>query len=78
MSFINSFEISESVSVTPDYQFSDFVQELHNLYMIRLGMGISESSRLIVDSIRDIEHAVANDISAIEYFQYDLMEEEEV
>jgi len=76
--FNSNLEISESVSVTPDYQLSDFVHELHNLYMIRLGMSISESSRLIVDSIRDIEHAVANDISAIEYFKYDLNEEEEV
>lgn len=75
--FNDKLEISESFTVEPDYQFSDFVHELHNLYMIRLGMSISESSRLIVDSIRDIEHAVANNISAIEYFQFDLTEEEE-
>lgn len=58
--------------VVPDYKFSDFVRELQNLYMIRLGMTISESSRYIVDTIEDIEQAVANDISAIEYFQEDL------
>ena len=58
--------------VVPDYKFSDFVRELQNLYMIRLGMTISESSRYIVDTIEDIEQAVANDISAIEYFQADL------
>ena len=58
--------------VVPDYKFSDFVQELQNLYMVRLGMTISESSRYIVDTIEDIEQAVANDISTIEYFQADL------
>lgn len=73
----NSLEISQASSVEPDYQLSDFVYELHNLNMVRLGMSISESSRFIVDSIRDIEHAVANDISAIEYFQYDLADDEE-
>lgn len=58
--------------LVPDYKFSDFVRELQNLYMIRLGMSISESSRYIVDTVEDIEQAVANDISAIEYFQADL------
>lgn len=65
-----AFKLTETV--TPDYKFSDFVRELQNLYMIRLGMSISESSRYIVDTIEDIEQAVANDISAIEYFQADL------
>ena len=68
----DNFEVSRYDSVEPDYQLSDFVQELHNLNMVRLGMSISESSRSIVDDIRGIEHAVANDISAIEYFQADL------
>lgn len=65
-----TFKVAEQV--VPDYKFSDFVRELQNLYMIRLGMTISESSRYIVDTIEDIEQAVANDISAIEYFQADL------
>lgn len=65
-----TFKVVEQV--TPDYKFSDFVRELQNLYMIRLGMTISESSRYIVDTIEDIEQAIANDISAIEYFQADL------
>ena len=65
-----TFKVVEQVA--PDYKFSDFVRELQNLYMIRLGMTISESSRYIVDTIEDIEQAVANDISAIEYFQADL------
>lgn len=65
-----TFKLTETV--TPDYKFSDFIRELQNLYMIRLGMTISESSRYIVDTIEDIEQAVANDISAIEYFQADL------
>lgn len=65
-----TFKVVEQV--VPDYKFSDFVRELQNLYMIRLGMSISESSRYIVDTIEDIEQAVANDISAIEYFQADL------
>jgi len=65
-----TFKVVEQV--VPDYKFSDFVRELQNLYMIRLGMTISESSRYIVDTIEDIEQAVANDISAIEYFQADL------
>lgn len=65
-----AFKVVEQV--VPDYKFSDFVRELQNLYMIRLGMTISESSRYIVDTIEDIEQAVANDISAIEYFQADL------
>lgn len=76
--FDNNFDVTQTSAVEPDYQLSDFVEELHNLNMVRLGMSIKESSRLIVDSIRDIEHAVANDISACEYFQYDLNEEEEV
>jgi hypothetical protein len=65
-----TFKVVEQV--VPDYKFSDFVRELQNLYMIRLGMTISESSRYIVDTIEDIEQAAANDISAIEYFQADL------
>lgn len=65
-----TFKVVEQV--VPDYKFSDFVRELQNLYMVRLGMSISESSRYIVDTIEDIEQAVANDISAIEYFQADL------
>lgn len=65
-----TFKVVEQV--VPDYKFSDFIRELQNLYMIRLGMTISESSRYIVDTIEDIEQAVANDISAIEYFQVDL------
>lgn len=65
-----TFKLVEQV--VPDYKFSDFIRELQNLYMIRLGMSISESSRYIVDTIEDIEQAVANDISAIEYFQADL------
>lgn len=65
-----TFKVVEQV--VPDYKFSDFVRELQNLYMIRLGMSISESSRYIVDTIEDIEQAVANDISTIEYFQADL------
>ena len=65
-----TFKVVEQV--VPDYKFSDFVRELQNLYMIRLGMTISESSRYIVDTNEDIEQAVANDISAIEYFQADL------
>ena len=71
---INNFEVSKYESVEPDYQLSDFIQELHNLNMVRLDMTISESSRYIIDDIRSIEHAVANDISAIEYFQADLEE----
>lgn len=66
------FEVTKVETVVPDYKFSDFIRELQNLYMIRLGMTISESSRYIVDTIEDIEQAVANDISAIEYFQADL------
>lgn len=65
-----TFKVVEQV--VPDYKFSDFIQELQNLYMVRLGMSISGSSRYIVDTIEDIELAVANDISAIEYFQADL------
>lgn len=74
----NSFEALQAATVTPDYRTSDFVEELHNLNMVRLGMSIKESSRSIVDTIRDIEYAVANDISAIEYFHYDLGEGEAV
>lgn len=66
------FEATQVEFVVPDYKFSDFVREIQNLYMVRLGMTISESSRYIVDTIEDIEQAVANDISAIEYFQADL------
>lgn len=57
---------------TIDYTVSNFVQELQNLYMVRLGMSISESSRYIVDTIEDIEIAISNDVSAFEYFQADL------
>lgn len=66
------FEATQVEIVVPDYKLSDFVREIQNLYMVRLGMTISESSRYIVDTIEDIEQAVANDISAIEYFQADL------
>lgn len=55
-----------------DYKFSNFIQEIQNLYMVRLGMSISESSRYIVDTIEDIEIAVNNDVSAFEYFQTEL------
>lgn len=55
-----------------DYTVSNFIQELQNLYMVRLGMSISESSRYIVDTIEDIEIAINNDVSAFEYFQADL------
>jgi len=55
-----------------DYTISNFIQELQNLYMVRLGMSISESSRYIVDTIEDIELALENDVSAFEYFQQDL------
>lgn len=55
-----------------DYTISNFIQELQNLYMVRLGMSISESSRYIVDTIEDIELALNNDVSAFEYFQEDL------
>lgn len=55
-----------------EYTISNFIQELQNLYMVRLGMSISESSRYIVDTIEDIELALKNDVSAFEYFQDDL------
>lgn len=55
-----------------DYKFSNFIQELQNLYMVRLGMSISESSRYLIDTIEDIEIAINNDVSAFEYFQEDL------
>lgn len=58
--------------INQDYKFSNFIQELQNLYMVRLGMSISESSRYIVDTIEDIEIAINNDVSAFEYFQEDL------
>lgn len=58
--------------INQDYKFSNFIQEIQNLYMVRLGMSISESSRYIVDTIEDIEIAVNNDVSAFEYFQEDL------
>lgn len=61
-----------------DYTISNFIQELQNLYMVRLGMSISESSRYIVDTIEDIELALENDISAFEYFQQDLADGVEV
>jgi hypothetical protein len=61
-----------------DYTISNFIQELQNLYMVRLGMSISESSRYIVDSIQDIEIAITEDISAFEYFQQDLADGVEV
>lgn len=54
------------------YEISDFIQEYQNILMVRMRMSISESARYIVDTIEDIELAVANDISAIEYFQADL------
>ncbi len=58
--------------INQDYKFSNFIQEIQNLYMVRLGMSISESSRYIVDTIEDIEIAINNDVSAFEYFQEDL------
>lgn len=58
--------------INQDYKFSNFIQEIQNLYMVRLGMSISESSRYIVDTIEDIEIAINNDVSAFEYFQDDL------
>ena len=61
-----------------DYTISNFIQELQNLYMVRLGMSISESSRYIVDTIEDIELALDNDVSAFEYFQQDLADGVEV
>lgn len=61
-----------------DYTISNFIQELQNLYMVRLGMSISESSRYIVDTIEDIELALEKDVSAFEYFQQDLADGVEV
>lgn len=61
-----------------DYTISNFIQELQNLYMVRLGMSISESARYIVDTIEDIELALENDVSAFEYFQQDLADGVEV
>lgn len=58
--------------INQEYKFSNFIQEIQNLYMVRLGMSISESSRYIVDTIEDIEIAINNDVSAFEYFQEDL------
>ena len=58
--------------INQDYKFSNFIQEIQNLYMVRLGMSISESSRYIVDTIEDIEIAINNDVSAFDYFQEDL------
>ena len=58
--------------INNEYTISNFIQELQNLYMVRLGMSISESSRYIVDTIEDIEIAINNDVSAFEYFQEDL------
>jgi hypothetical protein len=55
-----------------EYPISDFIQELQNLYMARLGMSISESSRYIVDTIEDVEDALREYKSAFEYFQEDL------
>jgi len=58
--------------INNEYTISNFIQELQNLYMVRLGMSVSESSRYIVDTIEDIEIALNNDVSAFEYFQEDL------
>ena len=58
--------------INNEYTISNFIQALQNLYMVRLGMSISESSRYIVDTIEDIELALNNDVSAFEYFQEDL------
>lgn len=58
--------------INQDYKFSNFIQDLQNLYMVRLGMSISESSRYLIDTIEDIEIAINNDVSAFEYFQEDL------
>lgn len=61
-----------------DYTISNFIQELQNLYMVRLDMSINESARYIVDTIEDIELALSEDISAFEYFQQDLADGVEV
>lgn len=58
--------------INQDYKFSNFIQEIQNLYMVRLGMSISESSRYIVDTIEDIEIAINNDVSAQGYFEAEL------
>lgn len=58
--------------INEEFKVSNFVQELQNLYMVRLGMSISESSRYLIDTIEDIEIAINNDVSAFEYFQEDL------
>lgn len=58
--------------INEEFKVSNFIQEIQNLYMVRLGMSISESSRYIVDTIEDIEIAINNDVSAFEYFQEDL------
>jgi hypothetical protein len=68
--FAISMRIKEMIN--NEYTISNFIQELQNLYMVRLGMSISESSRYIVDTIEDIELALNNDVSAFEYFQEDL------
>lgn len=64
--------------INQDYKFSNFIQELQNLYMVRLGMSISESSRYLIDTIEDVEIAINNDVSAFEYFQEDLANGAEV
>jgi hypothetical protein len=58
--------------INEEFKVSNFIQELQNLYMVRLGMSISESSRYLIDTIEDIEIAINNDVSAFEYFQEDL------
>ena len=58
--------------INEEFKISNFIQELQNLYMVRLGMSISESSRYLIDTIEDIEIALNNDVSAFEYFQEDL------
>ena len=58
--------------INEEFKISNFIQELQNLYMVRLGMSISESSRYLIDTIEDIELALNNDVSAFEYFQEDL------
>lgn len=64
--------------INEEFKVSIFIQELQNLYMVRLGMSISESSRYLIDTIEDIEIAINNDVSAFEYFQQDLADGVEV
>lgn len=60
------------------FEYSDFVSDLRNLFMVRKKMSISESSRAIVDLIinGDIDIAVQDGTPAQEFFN-DLDEENE-